>query len=92
MISNEKILSIFKLAKLYADEENIDEITKDINKILDFADTIDNADNITAEFDNINNLKNVFREDNIDKSFDKDEILSGVPENDDDFFILKNTL
>ena len=92
MISNEKILSIFKLAKLYADEENIDEITKDINKILDFADTIDNADNITAEFDNINNLKNVFREDNIDKSFDKDEILSGVPENDDDFFILKNKL
>ena len=42
------------------------------------------------EFDDINNLSNVFREDEVVESYDTKEILSNAPEQAEDHFLVRN--
>ena len=55
-----------------------------------FADTINNAPTDGEEFDDINNLSNVFREDEVVESYDTKEILSNAPEQAEDHFLVRN--
>ena len=41
-------------------------------------------------FDDINNLSNVFREDEVVESYDTKEILSNAPEQAEDHFLVRN--
>ena len=59
-------------------------------RIIDFADTINNAPTDGEEFDDINNLSNVFREDEVVESYDTKEILSNAPEQAEDHFLVRN--
>ena len=89
MISREDIENIALLSKLYVAEEDLDKLTKDMQDIIDFADTINNADVDGGEFDNINNLSNVFREDIVIPSYDQEEILKNAPEQAEDHFLVR---
>lgn len=89
MVTREDVENIALLSKLYVAEDELDALTKDMQEIIDFADTINNAEEKGEEFDNINNLSNVFREDTVIKSFDSAEILSNAPEQADDSFLVR---
>ena len=89
MISREDIENIALLSKLYVAEEDLDKLTKDMQDIIDFADTINNADVDGGEFDNINNLSNVFREDTVIPSYPQEEILKNAPEQAEDHFLVR---
>lgn len=71
-------------------EEELDGLTKSMQEIIDFADTINNAPTDGEEFDDINNLSNVFREDEVVESYDTKEILSNAPEQAEDHFLVRN--
>lgn len=89
MVTREDVENIALLSKLFVDESELDKLTADMQEIIDFADTINNADAGTVEFDNINNLSNVFRQDKVVESFDRTEILKNAPEQAEDHFLVR---
>ena len=86
MVTREEILKIAKLSKLSVTEEELDGLTAARGEIIAFADTINAAGAAAGEFDNINNLQNAFREDEVVPSYPRDEILKNVDGGEDGFF------
>lgn len=89
MVSNEEIMQIARLAKLSVKEEELDSLTKEMQSIIDFANAINNAPTDGEEFDNINNLSNVFREDVVVESYPTEEILANADDKTDDCFLVR---
>ena len=86
MVTREEILKIAKLSKLSVTEEELDGLTAAMGEIIAFAETINAAGAAAGEFDNINNLQNAFREDEVVPSYPRDEILKNVDGGEDGFF------
>lgn len=80
-VSKEEVKHLAKLSRLEFDEKSLDKITNDLSSIVDFANQLSSIDvegvKPTAH---ILDIKNVFREDNVDKSYDREEILKNAPE------------
>lgn len=92
MVSKEEIMKIAILSKLFVAEDEIDKLTEDMSEIISFADTINNASDEGVEFDNINNLSNVLREDEVVPSLDRERILANAKDSDDGCFLVKNIM
>ena len=77
-ISTDEILHVALLSRLKLDDDEIENLN--MEGIIDFANTLNELDteNI-APTNHILDIKNVFREDKIEKSFDRDEILKNAP-------------
>ncbi len=89
MVTREDVINIARLSKLYIAEEELDDMTKAMDDIVKFADTINNASEEGVEFDNINNLRNAFREDEVIESYDRDEILKNANDMDEGHFLVR---
>lgn len=89
MITREDIESVAILSKLFVAEEDLDTLTNQMQEIVNFADEIANAPVEEIQFDNINNLSNVFREDEIMESYKSDEILKNAPQQANSHFLVK---
>ena len=89
MVTREDVENIALLSKLFIDENDLDKLTEDMQNIINFADTINKASDESEDFDNINNLENVFRSDEVKKSLPVSEILSNAPEQADDHFLVR---
>ncbi len=89
MVTKDEILDLALLSKLHINEDEIDELTQEMMNIIKFADTINGYDGETEEFDNINNLSNVFREDTVVESFPQSEILKNVDGGENGYFPVK---
>lgn len=90
MVTREDVENIALLSKLFVPEKELDALTKDMQEIIDFADTINNASESGESFDNINNLSNVFREDEVVESYKSEEILKNAPEQAEQHFLVRN--
>lgn len=89
MVTHEDILQIANLAKLSVPEEELDALTKDMGEIIEFANTINNASEDGESFDNINNLSNVLRKDEVVPSLYVEEILKNANDSENDHFLVK---
>ena len=89
MVTREDVLQMARLSKLYIKEEELDALTKDMDNIIAFAETISTAQCEQTNFDNINNLTNVLREDVVVPSYDREEILKNAESQDEGYFIVK---
>ena len=92
MVTKEEIMKIAILSKLSVGDDEIDKLTQDMSEIISFADTINNAADIESDFDNINNLSNVLREDEVVPSLDRELILANAKDSDDGCFMVKNIM
>ena len=90
MVTREDVENIALLSKLFVAEDELDSLTKSMQEIIDFADTINNAPVSDEAFDNINNLLNVFRDDVVIESCDSEEILKNAPEQAQSHFLVKS--
>lgn len=90
MVTREDVENIALLSKLFVPEEELDSLTESMQEIIDFADTINNAEATDEGFDNINNLSNVFRSDDVVESYSSEEILSNAPEQAENHFLVRN--
>lgn len=86
-IKDEEVLHIAKLARLNLKENEIQDYKKNLEEILEFADTINkvDTDNIDETI-GINENYNVFRKDEIINESNKDELLSNAPSQDEGMF------
>ena len=92
MVTKEEIMKIAILSKLFVGEDEIDKLTEDMSGIISFEDTINNAADAESDFDNINELSNVLREDEVVPSLDRDKILENAKDSDEGCFLVKNIM
>lgn len=90
MVTREDVENIALLSKLFVPEEELDSLTQSMQEIISFADQINSADAEDEGFDNINNLSNVFHEDEVVPSYPVEEILKNAPEQAEDHFLVRN--
>ena len=86
-IEDKDVLHIAKLARLKLADNELESYKKNLQEILDSADTINhvNTDDI-GETIGINENYNVFRKDEIVQDSDKDELLANAPSQDEGMF------
>lgn len=86
-ISKEEVKHIAKLSSLNLSEEEVTMYQKDMQDILEMANTINelNTDDI-KETIGINGRFNVFRKDEIKQNVSKDELMKNAPSQDDGMF------
>lgn len=80
-VSKEDVEKIAKLAKLKFDDAGKEKMQKELNKILDFIDELDELKLDDVEpMENINDTKNIFREDKNEVWLSTEEALKNAPE------------
>jgi aspartyl-tRNA(Asn)/glutamyl-tRNA(Gln) amidotransferase subunit C len=93
MITKKEVENLAKLSKLKFTQEELENFTKDMAEIIDFADTINqniggdfaSADENVAEWDSL-------REDEVQPSLPNEEILSNADGEDGYFVVRRNCL
>ena len=86
-VSKEELLHIAKLANLNLKEEEIDSYLSNLQDILDFANTVNNAPVDTLDVTiGANEMKNVFRKDEIKVFADNEALLQNAPEKEQNMF------
>lgn len=88
-VTHDDVRQMARLSKLYVEESALEQLTEDMNQIIAFANTINAAASKTSDFDDINGLVNVLREDEVVPSFPREEILSNAESQDDGYFLVK---
>lgn len=86
-VTKETIDHIADLVKLSLTEEDKSQLIKDLNSIVSYMDTMDeiNTDE-TMAMTHVLPIKNLFRQDILKSSSDRDEILSNAPTQKDGSF------
>ena len=82
-VSKEDVKHIAKLSKLNLTEEELEKYTNELSSIVDFANELSNinVDGIKPTA-HILDIKNVFRKDEVQPSYDREEILKNAPSKD----------
>lgn len=89
MVTKEQVQAIALLSKLYVPEEQLDALTSEMQKVVAFADMINEASGDAGEFDTVSGLENVFRPDEVVPSCPREEILKNVGGGENGFFPVK---
>lgn len=86
-IKKEEILHIAKLASLKIKDEEIEEYRRNLQDILNFANTINNVDTESIEETNgTSNNVNIFRKDEVKEFEDKTLLVQNAPEQTNNMF------
>jgi len=88
MITKEEIKKIASLAKINISDDELDNYSDQISKILEYMSTLNDADTSKVdEFSNqLFNNNQSLREDEVEKSLDRDEVLKLAPDSDGVYF------
>ena len=79
-VSRDDIIHIAKLSRLEFTVEELEKYTKDLDNIVNFANTLSEIDVTGVKPTNhILDIKNVFRKDEVKPSYDRDLILKNAP-------------
>ena len=89
-ISKDDVLHAAELARIKLADEEVAKTTEDLEKILDYVAELDEAptENIEA-IEQISDLANVTREDQIEPSLGVEKVLGGAPQKQDGFIKTK---
>jgi aspartyl-tRNA(Asn)/glutamyl-tRNA(Gln) amidotransferase subunit C len=86
LIDKKTLEHVSKLAKIGLNEQEMDEFLPQIRSILNLFDEINSVDTDTIEPTfHVFGLKNVFREDEVKPSLDKEDVLKNVPKKEKDY-------
>lgn len=83
-ISKETVEHVANLSRLYLSEEEMEGLTGDLQDILSYVDKLSELDTDGVEpTQHVLDIKNVFRKDEKNKSYERDKILSNSPKVED---------
>ena len=89
MVTREEVLKIAALAKLSVSPDELDGLTGEMNRIIEFADAVNSVSAGGAGFDGSYGISNAFREDEVAPPFDREEILKNAPVQEDGCFLVR---
>ncbi|PFO01183.1 Asp-tRNA(Asn)/Glu-tRNA(Gln) amidotransferase GatCAB subunit C [Bacillus sp. AFS076308] len=83
-ISTEEVKHVANLARLAVTEEEVEKFTKQLDKIITFAEQLNELDteNVKPTY-HVLDMKNVLREDVSQKGLPREEVLKNAPEHQD---------
>ncbi len=90
LLTKQELEDLAILSKLEIKDEEVEDILKDMENIIEFANKINSAEVLDVEQDEIMRLENVFRKDEVLKSYPQEEILKNSKTHEDGFFYLNN--
>jgi aspartyl-tRNA(Asn)/glutamyl-tRNA(Gln) amidotransferase subunit C len=80
-VSKEDVLHIANLSKLYVSDEKLEKYTRDLSNVVDLANSLSEVDIDNVKVTNhILDIKNVFRKDEVEPSYKREEILKNAPD------------
>ena len=86
-IDKATVEKVSMLARLELDEDKKEEMTEQLNDILEYADKLNELDTEDVEpTAHALPIKNVFREDKVEESLDREEALKNAPKKEDGSF------
>lgn len=86
-ITKETIEHVANLARLKLTEQEKEKLTSEMGNILDYVDKLNELDTSKVEPTNhVLPIKNVFREDEVRESFNREKILANAPSSEDGCF------
>lgn len=93
-VTKKDVEKIAKLAKLRFTDEETEKLQGEMNKVLEYIDTLDDIPNLdkVEPLENINDTENVFREDVSEVCLSKEEALKNAPEKTENFFKVPKVL
>ncbi len=92
VISDETIEYVSILAKLELSEEQKEAAKKDMGRMLDYIDKLNELDTTGVEpMSHVFPVRNVFREDVVTNGDDSEQILRNAPEEQDNMFVVPRT-
>lgn len=93
IISDETIEYVGILAKLELSQQEKEEAKKDMGRMLDYIDKLNELDTSKAEpMSHVFSMNNVFREDVVTNGDDRDDILKNAPEQKEGAFKVPKTV
>ena len=93
IISDETIEYVGILAKLELSDEEKEQAKKDMGSMLDYIDKLGELDTTGVEpMSHVFPVHNVFREDVVTNTDDRENILKNAPEEKDGMFVVPRTL
>ncbi len=93
IISDETIEYVGILAKLSLSEEEREQAKKDMGRMLDYIDKLNELDTTGVEpMSHVFAVSNVFREDEVTGGDGREEVLRNAPEQKDDMFVVPNVM
>lgn len=93
-LTNQEIEKISKLARIELQEDNKDQLAKELSSILDFVDDLQSLDLKGVEpVSQVTGLQDIWREDVVaDCTIPRDKLLSNAPETQDGYIKVKKVL
>ena len=92
IISDETIEYVGILAKLDLSGEEKEQAKKDMEEMLDYIDKLNELDTDGVEpMSHVSDVVNVFREDVVTGTDDRDELLKNAPEQKDGMYVVPST-
>jgi aspartyl-tRNA(Asn)/glutamyl-tRNA(Gln) amidotransferase subunit C len=93
-VTKEDVEKIAKLAKLRFSDKEMEKLKGEMNKVLDYIDTLNEIPGLDKvdPLENINESENVFREDVSETCLTKEEALKNAPEKTESFFKVPKVL
>jgi aspartyl/glutamyl-tRNA(Asn/Gln) amidotransferase subunit C (EC 6.3.5.-) len=88
-VTKETIEYVADLARIHLDESEKMSLSEDLSNIIAFADELSKLDTSdTLPLDHILPVCNVFREDELEKSYDRDELLKNAKTKEEGCFFV----
>lgn len=86
-VTRQTIEHVANLARLNLTEEEKERLTKEMAGILEYVDKLDELDTSdVVPKEHVIPIRNVFREDRVERSYDREKILANAPWSDDGCF------
>jgi aspartyl-tRNA(Asn)/glutamyl-tRNA(Gln) amidotransferase subunit C len=92
-LTREEVLKVAKLSMLEFKESEVVNLQNELNDILNFVSKLDEANVEGIEpLEQVNELVNVFREDEIKESLPREEAVKNAPESVEGTFVVPRTV
>ncbi|MCK4462935.1 MAG: Asp-tRNA(Asn)/Glu-tRNA(Gln) amidotransferase subunit GatC [Candidatus Omnitrophica bacterium] len=87
-IDEKTVKHVARLSRLSLPEEDSKKFSEQLSAVLDYINKLNEIDtsNVSATSHTLSGIKNVFREDRVKESLDKEEVLKNAPKKSGDFF------
>ncbi|MBC7109924.1 MAG: Asp-tRNA(Asn)/Glu-tRNA(Gln) amidotransferase subunit GatC [Archaeoglobi archaeon] len=86
MIDEETVRHVSWLARIHLEENEIRELREELSKILEYFSVLDEVQEDVEPLYHVNELSNVFREDEPEEPLPREEVLRNAPKKENGYF------
>ena len=92
MVTKEDVSQLADIAEIYLDNGELETLTASLQRVIAFADKINEVPCDCKEFCGFDDIGYMCREDELSNSYNREEILLNAKSNNSEFFVLETGL